>query len=109
MSDDPYLLAAQPSELERLQLQSRVWEPSGRHLLTRIGDGSGLRVLDVGCGALGWLRILGEWVGASGQVVGGDIDEGLLGAARSLLESEGISNVELVVDDLFDSKLEPES
>ena len=108
MSHEEYLLADQPSELERLQLQSRVWEPSGRQLLTKVGDGSGLRVLDVGCGALGWLRILSEWVGPSGQVVGTDIDERLLDAARSFLEAEGIANVELAVDDLFDSKLEPE-
>jgi ubiquinone/menaquinone biosynthesis C-methylase UbiE len=87
------LLANQPSELERLQLQSQVWEPTGRQLLSRIGSGSGGRALDVGCGALGWLRILGEWVGPSGQVVGTDIDESLLDAARSFLEAEGISNV----------------
>jgi SAM-dependent methyltransferase len=109
MSHEQYLLADQPSELERLQLQSRVWEPSGRRLLSKIGDGSGGRVLDVGCGAMGWLRILGEWVGASGEVVGFDIDESLLAAARSFLAAEGISNVELAVDDLFDSKLEPQS
>jgi SAM-dependent methyltransferase len=41
--------------------------------------------------------------------VGADIDENLLDAARSFLESEGISNVELAIDDLFDSKLEPQS
>jgi SAM-dependent methyltransferase len=109
MSRDEYLLADQPSELERLQLQSRVWEPSGRQLLTKVGGGSGLPALDVGCGALGWLRILSEWVGPSGQVVGTDIDERLLDAARSFLAAEGIANVELAVDDLFDSKLEPES
>jgi SAM-dependent methyltransferase len=109
MPHEEYLLADQPSELERLQLQSRVWEPSGRQLLARLGDGSGLRALDVGCGALGWLRILSEWVGPSGQVVGADIDKRLLDAARSFVEAEGIANVELAVDDLFDSKLEPES
>lgn len=109
MSPDDYLLADQPSELERLQLQSRVWEPAGMRLLSKIGPGSGGRVLDVGCGALGWLRILSEWVGPAGQVVGTDIDRNLLGAARSFLEAEGISNVELVVDDLFESKLEPQS
>jgi len=58
---------------------------------------------------MGWLRILGEWVGPSGRVVGTDIDESLLGAARSFLEAEGVSQVELVVDDLFESKLEPRS
>ena len=39
MSQKNYLLANQPSELERLQLQSRVWEPSGRQLLTERGGG----------------------------------------------------------------------
>jgi SAM-dependent methyltransferase len=106
---EEYLLADQPSELERLQLQSRVWEPCGRQLLTKLGDGSGRRALDVGCGALGWLRILSEWVGASGKVLGTDIDGRLLDAAGSFVEAAGIANVELVVDDLFDSKLEPES
>ena len=57
---------------------------------------------------MGWLRILREWVGPAGQIVGGDVDESLLKAARSFLEEEGIANVELVVDDLFDSKLEPQ-
>ena len=109
MSNATYLLANQPSELERLQLQSRVWEPSGRQMLSKLADGTGARALDVGCGAMGWLRILSEWVDPSGTVVGSDIDERLLNAARTFLESEAISNVELVVDDLFDSKLESRS
>ena len=54
---EEYLLANQPSELDRLQLQSRVWEPTGRQLLSKVGGGSGGRALDVGCGALGWLRL----------------------------------------------------
>lgn len=53
-----YLMAGQLSELERLRLQSRVWEPAGEILLARIGDGQGLHALEVGCGAMGWLRIL---------------------------------------------------
>lgn len=109
MSSEEYLLADKPSELERLQLQSRVWEPSGRQLLAKVGDGSGRRALDVGCGALGWLRILSDWVGPAGEVVGTDIDENLLDAARSFLSAKGIANVQLALDDLFDSKLEAES
>jgi SAM-dependent methyltransferase len=109
MSQENYLLGKQPSELERLRLQSLVWEPTGRQLLSKLGGGSGGRALDVGCGALGWLRILREWVGPSGQIVGTDIDESMLTAARSFLEEERIAEVELVVDDLFDSKLEPQS
>jgi len=109
MSPENYLLADQPSELERLRLQSLVWEPTGRQLHSKVGGGSGGRALDVGCGAMGWLRILSEWVGPSGQVVGSDVDESMLKAARSFLEEEEIANVELLVDDLFDSKLEPQS
>ncbi|MGI8828057.1 MAG: hypothetical protein ACR2JC_20990 [Chloroflexota bacterium] len=58
----PYMMAGQLSELERLRLQSRVWEPVGDQLLARLGDGQGYRVLEVGCGAMGWLRILSRWV-----------------------------------------------
>jgi SAM-dependent methyltransferase len=104
-----YLLAGQASELERLQLQSRVWEPSGRQLLEEIGDGRGARVLDVGCGALGWLRVLSEWVGPGGEVTGADIDEGMLAAAERFAAEQGLENVRLVQDDLFASKLEPDS
>ena len=109
MSSQKYLLADQPSELERLQLQSRVWEPSGRRLLDEIGEGRGTRVVDLGCGAIGWLRLLSEWVGPDGQVVGTDIDEALLGAAGHFVVAEGLGNVVLMKDDLFASQLESSS
>jgi hypothetical protein len=67
-----YLLADQPSELERLQLQSRVWEPAGRALLADVPAGSRARALDVGCGVMGWLRILSLWTGPNGSTVGSD-------------------------------------
>jgi SAM-dependent methyltransferase len=104
-----YLLAGQASELERLQLQSRVWEPSGRRLLEEIGDGRDARALDVGCGVLGWLRVLSEWVGPDGKVTGADIDEGMLAAAERFAAEERLQNVGLVKDDLFASELEPDS
>jgi SAM-dependent methyltransferase len=104
-----YLLAGQVSELDRLQLQSRVWEPSGRRLLEEIGDGRGDSALDVGCGVLGWLRVLSEWVGPDGQVTGTDFDEAMLAAAGTFVTEEGLPNVTLVKDDLFTSELEPGS
>jgi ubiquinone/menaquinone biosynthesis C-methylase UbiE len=104
-----YLLAGQVSELERLQLQSRVWEPSGRRLLEEIGDGRGSRALDVGCGVLGWLRVLSEWVGPDGEVTGTDYDEAMLASADRFVTTEGLRNVGLVRDDLFASDLEPGS
>lgn len=102
-----YLLAGQASELERLQLQSLVWEPSGRRLLDEIGDGRGSKALDVGCGVLGWLRLLSKWVGPEGEVTGSDMDEAMLSAAEGFVRTEGLPNVRLVKDDLFASELEP--
>ena len=100
-----YLLAAQPTELDRLQLQSRVWEPAGRELLSRLPAGSGGSVLDIGCGVMGWLRILSEWVGPAGSVIGSDIDDKILAKAKSFIDEEALSNVTLVKDDLFSSQL----
>jgi SAM-dependent methyltransferase len=108
-----YLLAGQHSELERLQLQSRVWEPSGHRLLTAIsaeGDSEApVRALDVGCGVLGWLRVLSEWVGPDGAVIGTDIDDAMLAAAATFVTDAGLGNVSLVKDDLFASQLETAS
>jgi SAM-dependent methyltransferase len=105
MSASGYLLAGQLSELERLQLQSRVWESAGRALLSQLGKGDGLTVLDIGCGCFGWLRILSDWVGPQGSVTGTDVDDKLLDAARTLTEEHGSRNVALIHDDLFSSQL----
>lgn len=109
MSSSTYLLAGQVSELERLQLQSRVWEPSGRRLLAEIGDGRGARAVDIGCGVLGWLRLLSQWAGPEGAVVGTDIDEAMLTAAARFVAEEGLGNVVLAHDDVFATRLEPAS
>jgi SAM-dependent methyltransferase len=107
MSSTGYLLAGQASELERLQLQARVWEPAGRALLSELGSGDGLSALDVGCGCFGWLRILSAWVGPHGSVSGTDVDDKLLEAARALVREESLDNVTLAHDDLFESRLTP--
>lgn len=109
MSSSTYLLAGQVSELERLRLQSRVWEPSGRRLLDEIGNGHSVRAVDIGCGVMGWLRLLSEWVGPDGEVVGTDIDDAMLAAATQFVAEEGLENVTLLNDDLFATKLEPSS
>jgi SAM-dependent methyltransferase len=109
MNSPTYLLAGQVSELERLQLQSRVWEPSGRRLLEEIGNGQGARAVDIGCGVMGWLRLLREWVGPDGEVVGTDVDDAMLAAARQFVADEKLGNVELRNDDLFATSLEPAS
>jgi ubiquinone/menaquinone biosynthesis C-methylase UbiE len=104
-----YLLAGQQSEVERLQQQSRVWEPAGRRLLaeleTALNDAPSLTAVDVGCGALGWLRILDDWVGPDGRVIGTDVDPQMLALARAVAETERLTRVRVVEDDLFATAL----
>lgn len=102
-----YLLAGQDSERERLQLQARVWEPAGRAFVSRIP--AGRSAIDVGCGVMGWLRVLSEWVGARGAVTGTDVDEKMLELARQFIAAEGLGNARVVRDDLFASHLPPHS
>jgi SAM-dependent methyltransferase len=106
---DSYLPGGGPSELERLRLQSIVWEPAGRALLSKLPEAPGLKAVDIGCGALGWLRILSEWVGGGGSVLGTDVDERLLEAAFAFAESERLGNVTVVHDDIFSTRLPAES
>jgi ubiquinone/menaquinone biosynthesis C-methylase UbiE len=104
-----YLMAGQMSELERLRLQSRVWEPAGQALLQQL-DASGVRrALDIGCGAMGWLRVLAKWIGPAGTIVGTDIDSKMLEAADAFVQEQQLKQVKLEKDDLFSSRLEPAS
>jgi len=104
-----YLLADQPAELDRLRRQALAWEPAGRALLAEVAAPISARALDLGCGALGWLRLLSEWVGPEGRVIGTDIDASLLDAARHFCGEERLGRVTLLRDDLFASDLEPAS
>jgi ubiquinone/menaquinone biosynthesis C-methylase UbiE len=58
------------SELDRLRVQARFGEKDAENLISRIGVGSGWRCLDLGCGAMGILRVLSRAVGDEGSVVG---------------------------------------
>jgi ubiquinone/menaquinone biosynthesis C-methylase UbiE len=88
-----------------MHMQALQWEPAGADVLRELGDGRGLRALDVGCGPLGWLRLLSGWVGPTGEVVGTEVGDGTAEAARLTVRSEGLSNVSVIVDDVFDSWL----
>jgi SAM-dependent methyltransferase len=67
------------------------------------------RCVDVGCGALGALRVLSRKVGPSGQVLGVDVDSKLLSAAEQFVAAEKLTNVELKKLDVFAAELPAES
>ena len=58
---------------------------------------------------MGILRALSRRVGDAGQVVAADIAPKQLDAARELIQSEGLANIEFVKADAFDTGLPRES
>lgn len=111
MSDatSAYLLSQAPNEIDRLQSWGRVWEPEAEAMLDQIGVKPGWRCLDLGCGPMGILRALSRRVGPAGSIVAADINPKQLAAARVLTERDGLSNIEFVEADAFDTRLPAES
>lgn len=104
-----YLLQGGAAELERLRLQARVWEPEAQAMLDRIGVPPGAACLDLGCGAMGILGPLSTRVGAGGRVVGVDVDDTQLAAARAYVEDNGFKNVEIRKADAYNTGLASEA
>ena len=93
------------AELDRLQLQARVWEPDAEVMLDTLGVTPGWQCLDLGCGAMGVLGPLARRVGPTGCVLGVDNDRQLLAAAADYCAAEGLSHIELLERDAFASGL----
>jgi SAM-dependent methyltransferase len=109
MSQTDYLLSDSASELERLRLQARVWEPETEAWLDRLGSMENWQCLDLGCGAMGILGPLARRAGPSGRVVGVDMDPMQLRGARDFVSENALANVEILEADAYASPLPADS
>ena len=109
MTSNEYPIKTSADEYTRLAIQADLFRDDARDMLARIGDGRGLRVLDLCCGTGGITDVLSEWVGATGTVIGADLDTQKLGYAREWADGLGLENVTFVQANAFDSGLEPQS
>lgn len=100
-----YVLASSATELERLRLQARVWEPETERWLDEIGIQQGWTCADLGCGAMGIIGPLSRRVGATGRILGIDRDPLQLAGARQYVAEQALGNVEIVEDDAYASTL----
>jgi SAM-dependent methyltransferase len=96
-----YPLESRTGEIERLRIQGEGMAPDALIMLDRIGVGPGWRCLDVGCGPGGITGLMSERVGASGRVVGLDMNDGFLAHARA----KAPANVEFRRGDAYHSDL----
>jgi SAM-dependent methyltransferase len=104
-----YLLPDNVPEIERLQMQARVWQPETEAMLDQIGLQAGWRCIDLGCGGMGILGPLSRRVGPTGRVVGVDVGGPQLDAARLYVQDEDLANVEILERDAYDTGLPRES
>jgi ubiquinone/menaquinone biosynthesis C-methylase UbiE len=74
-----------------------------REACRRAGLGSGQRAIDVGCGPLGALPVLGELAGPTGEVAGLDASAEALATARALLDERSLQRVRLVHGNLYET------
>jgi ubiquinone/menaquinone biosynthesis C-methylase UbiE len=78
---------------ERLEVLARSLWPATAALLDRVGLGSGMNCLDLGCGGGAVTLELARLTGQDGQVTGIDMDEVKLELARAAARDRGWSNV----------------
>jgi ubiquinone/menaquinone biosynthesis C-methylase UbiE len=74
-------------------------EPA-RTALRRSGIQAGWKVIECGCGPVGGLVVMAQMVGPAGPVVGVDSSQPTVQRARSVVETLGLRNVEIVAGDV---------
>ena len=92
-----YVLGHSDFEIERLQIQAAALADITRRLIGECHIQSGMRVLDIGCGAGDVSLLLAEAVGPSGLVVAIDREARAVETARFRAEAAGHRNIEALV------------
>ena len=82
-----YVLGASREELERLRIQSALFEKQTMQTLNLAGIQNGMRCLDVGCGAGHTSLLMSRLVGQSGHVLGMDISEDIVDTCNRKIKS----------------------
>src|SRR6188474_2390596 len=101
-----YPLGGTQTELERLLIQAKAYEPQANWLLDQIGVQRGWRAVDIGCGPIGILNLLSQRVGTRGAVIGLEREQRFVEMARAEVAKRGLGNVTIVQADAINTGLE---
>ena len=105
-SSDTYILGRSESETRRLILQHQIFGPLTRRFFEAAGIGAGMKVLDLGSGAGDVALLAADLVGASGRVVGVDMNPEILATARARAASAGWTHVTFLAGDAREISLD---
>jgi ubiquinone/menaquinone biosynthesis C-methylase UbiE len=98
-----YVFGNSKKEIERLNIQSTLFEKETIRTLNIAGIKQGMRCLDAGCGLGHTSLLMGERVGKHGKVIGLDINKDNINTCKKNLGSINHNNLEFVVGDLNDT------
>ncbi len=98
--DAIYVPGHSEEERQRLIEQGAFLRSFTERLLADAGIGTGMRVLDVGCGVGDVLLLVASLIGPEGTVVGVDKDPLALKRARERVSALSLTNVRFVEGDL---------
>jgi ubiquinone/menaquinone biosynthesis C-methylase UbiE len=105
--DDPaYALGRSEEEMRRLERQDELIRHPTHLLFAEAGIESGMRVLDVGCGAGDGAMLAARMVGPTGRVVGVDVNPEIVETARARAQAAGLVQVSFVAGDIREVKLD---
>ena len=91
------------NELQRLNLQSLIFENQTIHTLGLARTQAGLNCLDMGCGFGDTTFLISKIVGHNGKVVGMDMNSECVKTAKRRLEISEVNNIEFVVGNAYDT------
>src|SRR5262249_32340108 len=92
LQQSEYVLGHTATEQLRLIRQARFLAPATEHFFRDAGIGSGMRVLDIGCGMGDVSMLAAQLVGRSGTVVSIDLDQSAIETAQQRAAAGGFAN-----------------
>ena len=109
-ASDVYVFETGDCGAARLEMQDQIYGASTRQMMLDSGLGAGMRVLDLACGTGIVTHWIAKQVGATGTVVGADINRSQLEFARAHgTQSEGSRPPEFMEVNAYDTGFSSES
>ena len=104
--DPTYVMGRSEDEARRLEERAEFFARPTRLLFADAGITTGMKVLDIGSGPGDVALLAGELVGATGRVVGVDMNPAVAAAARTRAEAAGMKHVSFIAGDIREVEVE---